>query len=274
MENHLQSHFQADHYLPVLVQAADVVYEFQKMLNAIGEVFPNTKHRWCLWHIMKKVPEKLQSYINYKTIKSELKRLVCDSITVADFELEWQAFIEQYDLNTNDWLTTLFEERHRWIPCYLKSQFWAGMSTTQRSEGLNAFFDGFINSETSLQQFVVQYDNALRRKAEKEFEADFASSNTTVACGSQSLIERQFQLEYTHAKFADVKNEFRRKINCFVKSVSQEGCMSKYTIKEEWLWEEKKCHKMHNVVLDTLTTNIQCSCMLFEFRASCVVTAC
>ena len=112
----------------------------------------------------------------------------------------------------------------------------------------------------------MQYDNALRQKAEKEFEADFASSNTTVACGSQSLIERQFQLEYTHAKFAEVQNEFRGKINCFVKRVFEDGCLLKYTVKEEWLWEGKKYHRMHDVVLDTLTTNIQCSCMLFEFR--------
>jgi len=51
---------------------------------------------------MKKVVEKLQGYINYKCIKSELKRLVYDSITVADFELGWEEFIEQYDLNTNE----------------------------------------------------------------------------------------------------------------------------------------------------------------------------
>jgi len=127
-----------------------VTDQCKAMLNAIREVFPNTKHRWCLWHIMKKVPEKLQGYTNYKSIKTELKRLVYDSITMGEFELGWHAFIGQYDLTTNDWLTTLFDERHHWVPCYLKSQFWAGMSTTQRSEGLNAFFDGFINSGTTL----------------------------------------------------------------------------------------------------------------------------
>jgi len=54
------------------------------------------------------------------------------------------------------------------------------MSSTQQSEGMNAFFDGFINSSTTLEQFVVQYDNALRQKAEKEYKADFASLNTTI----------------------------------------------------------------------------------------------
>jgi len=49
------------------------------------------------------------------------------------------------------------------------------MSTTQRSEGMNAFFDGFINSTIALKQFIIQY----RSKAKKKIEADFGSLNTT-----------------------------------------------------------------------------------------------
>jgi len=156
-------------------------------------------------HHEKKVLEKLQGYINYKPMKTELKKLVYDSICVNEFELGWLGFINKYDLNANEWLSTLYDEKHRWVPYYLKCHFWAEMSTTQRNEGMNAFFDGFINSSTTLQQFVVLYDNALRQKREKEFEADFPFVNTIVACGSQSLIERQFQLEYTHTKFGEVQ---------------------------------------------------------------------
>ncbi|XP_027911571.1 protein FAR1-RELATED SEQUENCE 5-like [Vigna unguiculata] len=158
-----------------------VTDQCKAMMNAIKVVFSNTKHRWCLWHIMKKVLEKLQGYTNYKPIKTELKKLVYDSICVND-------------LNANEWLSTLYDERHRW------------------------------------------YDNALRQKAEKEFEADFTSANTTVACGSQSPIERQFQLEYTHAKFSEIQNEFRGKMNCFMKSVSKDETAWKYMANEEWMW--------------------------------------
>ena len=79
------------------------------------------------------------------------------------------------------------------------------MSTTQRSEGMNAFFDGYINSTTTLQQFVHQYDNALAHKVEKENGADFTSLNTIIPCDSQALIERQFQSAYTQAKFTEVQ---------------------------------------------------------------------
>ncbi|XP_052732393.1 protein FAR1-RELATED SEQUENCE 9-like [Vigna angularis] len=141
------------------------------------------------------------------------------------------------------------------------------MSTTQRSEGMNAFFDGFINSTTTLQQFVVQYDNAVRVKAQKKIEADFSSMNTTIACGSQSPIERQFQVQYTHAKFEEVQNEFRSRMNCLIKDTLKEDFWNTYTVKEERMWEGNRVpDKLYKVQYDPVTQTTTCSCQLFEFR--------
>ncbi|XP_024038289.1 protein FAR1-RELATED SEQUENCE 1-like [Citrus clementina] len=45
------------------------------MKNAVQIVFPNTKHRWCLWHILKNVPEKLGSCggSEYEVIENDEK---------------------------------------------------------------------------------------------------------------------------------------------------------------------------------------------------------
>jgi len=132
-----------------------VTDQCRAMENAIQAVFPNTRHRWCLWHIMKKIPEKLKGYAEYKKIKEDLKIVVYESLEECEFEEVWTALIDKYGLQFNDWLTTLYSKRSKWVPCYLKKFFWAGMSTTQRNESINAFFDGYINSSTSLQQFVT-----------------------------------------------------------------------------------------------------------------------
>ncbi|KAK7368403.1 hypothetical protein VNO80_10428 [Phaseolus coccineus] len=142
--------------------AGIVTDQCRAMKNVVAVVFPETRHRWCLWHIMKKIPEKLASYQDYKNMKHQMKVVVYESMSVAEFECNWEKFITSFRLMNNEWLATLYEERQRWVPCYLKGQFWARMSTTQRSEGMNAFFDGYINSSTTLQQFVHQYDNALQ----------------------------------------------------------------------------------------------------------------
>jgi len=215
---------------------------------------------------MKKVPKKLGGLTIYKTIKHALKQLVYVSTSTIDFEVGWEQFISKFALQNNEWLSTLYEDRSRGVPCYLKSQFWTSMSTTQISEGMNAFFDGLINSTTTLKQFVVQYENALLLKAEKEIETDFGSLNTTLTCATQSFIERQFQEEYTHAKLGEVQQELRSKINCNIKTCECDEIYSKCMVKEECIRNGEIADKMHQVVFDKVTLDIQCTCVLFEFR--------
>ena len=137
------------------------------MKNAIEIVFPNTRYRWCLWHILKKVPEKLGMYAEYHAIKVSLHYVVYDSHTPIEFDETWHDMLVKYDLSNNQWLNDLYEERNCWVPCFVKTTFSAGMSTTQCSESMNVFFDGYVNSKTILKQFVKKYEKAMESKLRK-----------------------------------------------------------------------------------------------------------
>ncbi|XP_042952122.1 protein FAR1-RELATED SEQUENCE 5-like [Carya illinoinensis] len=146
------------------------------MKNAIAIVFPQSRHRFCLWHILKKVPEKLSSYSAYKSgMKNALMKCVYDTQNVEEFESSWEQLISTYKLEENAWLKSSYTELKHWVPAFLKDSFWAGMSTTQRSESMNAFFDGYVHAKTNLKEFVDQFDNALKKKIENENNADFHS---------------------------------------------------------------------------------------------------
>ncbi|KAH9786195.1 protein FAR1-RELATED SEQUENCE [Citrus sinensis] len=84
------------------------------MKVAIQNVFPNTRHRWCLWHIMKKIPEKLGGYKEYRNINNVLHCAVYDSQSAAKFKETWHRMIIEYDLGDNEWLRSLYDERHHW----------------------------------------------------------------------------------------------------------------------------------------------------------------
>ncbi|XP_022876959.1 protein FAR-RED IMPAIRED RESPONSE 1-like [Olea europaea var. sylvestris] len=175
--------------------------------------------------------------------------------------------IDRYNLYDNDWLSGLFENRGRWVPCFLKTTFWAGMSTTQRSESMNAFFDGYVHSKTSLKQFVEQYERALRNKVEKEFQADFKSYSQMVPCVTNYDIEKQYQKVYTITKFREVQTEFIGKVYCDIISVL-EGCPNTiYEVREDvLLYAEHRMKKIFSVSFTRDTCDIACSCHLFEFR--------
>lgn len=58
--------------------------------------------------------------------------------------------IDRYGIQDNQWLNKIFSIREKWIPAYVRHNFCAGMSTTQRSESMNKYFKDFLNSSTSL----------------------------------------------------------------------------------------------------------------------------
>lgn len=59
-----------------------------------------------------------------------------------------------FHLTGNEWLGDWYIIREKWISVYNRGTFFAGMNTTQRSESINSFFDHYVNSRTSLREFV------------------------------------------------------------------------------------------------------------------------
>ena len=124
--------------------------------------------------------------------------------------------VERYDLGNNQWLNDLYEERNRWVPCFVKTSFWAGMSTTQRSESMNTFFDGYVNSKTTLKQFVEKYEKAMESKIEKEWQANARCFSQRMQCRTSFAMEKQVKEVYTVAKFQEFQQELLNKMYCEV----------------------------------------------------------
>ncbi|XP_020971429.1 protein FAR1-RELATED SEQUENCE 6-like isoform X2 [Arachis ipaensis] len=162
----------------------------RSMFGAIRKVIPNTRHRWCIWHITKKIPYKLGGYDRFNELNAKLKHIIWNSQSVEGFEDGWAEFIEEFDLHHNKWLSDLFDDRRMWMPIFFKGQFWASMRSTQKSESMHSFFGGYLHCKTSLVQFVHEYDNVLENKEQKELENDAADSKGLIPCATSSAIER------------------------------------------------------------------------------------
>ncbi|XP_028059120.1 protein FAR-RED IMPAIRED RESPONSE 1-like [Camellia sinensis] len=245
---------------------AIITDQCRAMQNAIEIVFPQARHRWCLWHIMKKISEKLKGYAQYEAIKLAMQNAIYNCLTRAKFESKWEEMLATFNLYDNEWLGVLYDEQNRWVPVYVKDIFWASMSTTQRSESMNTFFDGYVNPKTTLKQLVEQYDNALRNKVEKEKKTDFKSRHKLFDCLTIYGFEKQFQQTYTNAKFKEVQGELKRLVYCQVVIVKDEGSISTYNVQEAMVVSEKMKHVDFVVYFNSTEYEVQCICRLFEFR--------
>ncbi|KAI8562748.1 hypothetical protein RHMOL_Rhmol03G0058900 [Rhododendron molle] len=232
------------------------------MKNGIQKVFPDTRHRLCIWHIMKKVPEKFGMYNAYEQISSCMRKAVWNSLTIKQFEDAWDGFIKKYELQNNTWLQGLYHERKLWVPAYMNDCFWAGMLSTQRSQGMNAYFDSYIHSKTTLKQFVEQYENTLANKVESENEEDGKSWRSFIPLITKSGLEKQFQSVYTNEKV----REFVGRLEC--SCCQKKESVPEYEVKE-WITygeEETRIQVPFIVDFNAETNEAHCNCRLFEYR--------
>ncbi|RYQ79755.1 hypothetical protein Ahy_Scaffold1g106606 isoform A [Arachis hypogaea] len=75
--------------------------------RAIKNILPDTRHRWCICHITKKLPFKLGGYHWYRSLYDDLNDIVWNSLTEESFEDNWTDFIDEYNLHNNTWLSGL-----------------------------------------------------------------------------------------------------------------------------------------------------------------------
>ncbi|XP_074301402.1 protein FAR1-RELATED SEQUENCE 3-like [Silene latifolia] len=77
------------------------------IINAVPAVFKKARHRFRMWHIMKKVTDKVGSIICKETdCLSRLNNVVwSENLEPEEFEENWAKVISEFSLEGNKWLT-------------------------------------------------------------------------------------------------------------------------------------------------------------------------
>ncbi|KAG6664693.1 hypothetical protein CIPAW_02G111900 [Carya illinoinensis] len=140
------------------------------------------------------------------------------------------------------------------------------MSTTQRYESVNAFFDGYVHVRTNLKEFVDEFENTLRKKIENANSANFHSFNATIPYISRSLIEKRFQELYTYAKFMEIQRQVLDVLDMDPTLLKRNGVIKTYLVEDEVRVEEFIKLVTHYVDFNEEECDAKCSCRLFHIR--------
>ncbi|KAI8524260.1 hypothetical protein RHMOL_Rhmol13G0136700 [Rhododendron molle] len=162
----------------------------------------------------------------------------------------------------NEWLQQLYDIHESWVPVYNRGTFFAGMNTTRRSEGVNSFFDDFVTSTTNLKEFVVKYDQALKRIVKRENDEDFEFEHKFRIVNDNEFLLKHAAKVFTRNVFNKFKDEMSGVFNYKVEEVGMRNVngFQSFIVKS-------KDHEVKKLVvtLDLQTYEGVCECQNFEF---------
>ncbi|XP_074314777.1 protein FAR1-RELATED SEQUENCE 5-like [Silene latifolia] len=203
---------------------------FEKFLDAMGQrephciitdqcagimlglraVFKHARRRYCMWHIMQKVTDKVGPLISKETdFVSRLNAIIWDAeLEPLEFEEKWSQLVNEHNVEGNSWLSTMFRKRRKWIPAYFRDiPIGCLLRTTQRSESQNNFFKRFENAHGTLVEFWMRFQSGIDVQHHTQKQLDRDDYCTLPQLSTSLKLEAHASKLYTHAAFEDFQLE-------------------------------------------------------------------
>ncbi|PKU74683.1 protein FAR1-RELATED SEQUENCE 5 isoform X1 [Dendrobium catenatum] len=227
--------------------------------SAIAAVWPGTNHRLCEWHVYQNAAKHLnQVFQGSKTFAKDFSRCVYDYEEEEDFLLAWRTMLEKYDLQNNEWLCKLFEDREKWALAYNRHIFCADIKSTLRNESLSSVLKKYLSPQLDLLSFFKHYERVVEEHRYSELQADFHASQSFPRIPPSKMLRQAANL-YTPVVFEIFRREFEMFMDCMLFSCGEVDTISDYKVAVT----EKP--KEHYVRFDSSDCSVACNCKKFEF---------
>ncbi|XP_020219746.1 protein FAR1-RELATED SEQUENCE 11 [Cajanus cajan] len=196
--------------------------------EAISMEFPNTKHAFCIWHIVAMLSSWFSFPLGsrYNEFKYEFYRLY-NLECANDFEQEWNLMVSQFGLT------------------YLRDLFFAGMTTTGRSKSMNSYIKRFLDVGVAVN---------IRNQAGEEARMRQKYYNPQIITGFP--LEEHAASILTPYAFELLQHEIQLSTKYAAIDIGNDSCIVRHHTKVNggrsvsWIDEEESIH---------------CSCKEFEF---------
>jgi len=164
------------------------------MRSAIAQIFPNTNHRNCVFHIKYKAELKYGRCLDKEDRREDLHDIIDNSLTKEEFETLWQHMIRKHEIQHIKYLQYIYETRDRWAPVWFKQEFYPFINTTSRSERTNSRYKRNVGPQYSITSFLKEYeriqDTIYDNKAQADHETNIKKRSKL---WSNYCIEQQAQ---------------------------------------------------------------------------------
>ncbi|KAH0662798.1 hypothetical protein KY284_027729 [Solanum tuberosum] len=235
--------------------------------NAISEVFPRANHRLNLSIILDSIVNSVGEVGESEVFHEVLYNTVYSSLKIDEFEVAWEEMAQQFGCRGYGWFQTVYEDRERWAPIYMKDTFLAGISIDQGGEFMCPFFDGFVHKQTNLREFFDIHDFVLQKNHQKEVLCDLDSKDFCPVLRTRCNYELQLSKLYTKEIFLKFQEEMALMSNCSgIAQIHANGPIITYMVKERGVQGDTSDARDVEVTYDKIGVEVRCMCSCFNFK--------
>ncbi|KAH6787276.1 hypothetical protein C2S52_006828 [Perilla frutescens var. hirtella] len=228
-----------------------------RMKTAIAQIFPDSRHRLCMWHIMLKLLEKVP--LHMRKDDSFIKRfndiVWSNLIEPSIFEAEWNDIMDEYGLINNNWFTHMFQIREFWILAYFREFPMSGLCrTTSISESVNNFFNRYLHSRLNMLKFFMHFESVMDAQRHASDLQNSIDESSVPQLKTPLLLEKYVANVYTSRIFLKVQEEIMH--SCFKCSVVEMNCSDPMMVYEV----DDGSKFTHTVTYNKVEDTLVCSC--------------
>ncbi|RYR20421.1 hypothetical protein Ahy_B03g065536 [Arachis hypogaea] len=81
---------------------------------------------------------------------------------ILEYFLRWSEIISKYGLAENEWVHDIYNDKMKWATAYLREHFFGRIRTTSQCEGILSLLKNYVDSKTSLLEFMQKFIEVLR----------------------------------------------------------------------------------------------------------------
>lgn len=105
-----------------------------------------------------------------ESFANDLRRSIYDPKD-EEFTRAWEAMLEKYNLQQNEWLRWIYREREKWAVVFGQNTFFVDIKGFHLGEILSHKFRSYLNHDLDVLQFFKHFERVVDEQRYKEIEA-------------------------------------------------------------------------------------------------------
>lgn len=231
-----------------------------KVVQAINSVFPETNHRVCVWQMYQNAIKHLSHVTQDRdAFATDFRSCLYDHEDEEDFIHAWNAMLEKFSLQQNEWLRWIFREKDKWALACGRNTFFVDMNGKHVGESLSDNLRNCLNPEINVLQFFKHFESMVNEQRYKELEASYDMGRCAPRLMGNVILLKHASEKYTPKAFEAFQREYEKCLNVVVNKCSQNDTFLEY---KAYTFGKPTEYK---VMFNSLDAAVTCSCMKFEY---------